>query len=74
MKHLRVYSERVCSDPLKVPYLKAELTLCTQGIISSQPIKNAIIHSQDHFVLIEHISNINIYIVSLSTPAYLYDS
>lgn len=50
-----VYCGALCSDPLKVPYRKAELTLCALGSVSAQPINNTIIHFRDHFALIEHV-------------------
>lgn len=70
----RVYRGAVCSDPLKELYRKAELTSCALGSVSAQPIKNTIIHFQDHFALIEHVCYIQFFSTPLRTPAYLYDS
>lgn len=58
IKYHGVYGGAVCSDPLKVLYLKSELTSCALGSVSAQPIKSKIIHFQDNFVLIEHVCNI----------------
>lgn len=57
----RVYCGAFCSDPLKVLYLKAELTSCALGSVSTHPIKSKIIHFRDHFVLIEHVCNIQFF-------------
>ena len=69
-----VFINYTCSDPLKVLYLKAELTLCALGRVSAQPIKKKIIHFQHHFALIEHVCDILFFSTSFGTPAYLYDS
>lgn len=47
-------TEQLVLIHFQVPYLDAELTSCALGSVSAQPIKNTIIHFQDHFALIEH--------------------